>query len=302
MKFLYLILFFWNCSVTIEKSPMQFFPILTALLSSENTTQSNTPSTTPTQTPTSSSTPASSPVLSPTLSRMNSGSTITISSTNSGAIFCYTTNGTAPSCASSGTSCEAGNQGSTITYTPVLMQVKVRACVSGSLPSEEVSKYYYSPLIYITSQTFNGNFSDSTGDSTCNSDANKPSNSTKPYIASYKMMRVGGGRTVTNDWVLYPNQEYYNLSNQLIYTSDSNSLLFPGAYSNPISASASFHWFGSANGATWTVGPNSCTGWTSSSNAVQGGRGQNNSTTPGALVNNAAANCDQFHNIMCAEQ
>jgi hypothetical protein len=246
---------------------------------------------------------ASIPIVSIPFGKINGGTLISITSLTPEAKFCYTTNGLSPKCNSDSTSCSTGIIGSNVTYSPTSLQLKVVTCAVGKTQSEEVAGFYYSPILFVSNSLYNGNLSKASGDIACNSDSNKPSLAFRPHNAIYKMMRIETGNREVNpliDWVLSPNQSYYNLLNQIIMTTNSSSFYdLASPLSNPVSTTSTNFWSGTSNANNWVAGSPDCGGWASN---IGNGRPGIENAVNSSFLSNGPFSCNNSIRILCAEQ
>ncbi len=96
---------------------------------------------------------------------------------------------------------------------------------------------------------------------------------------------TSGGTSEHLDWVLFPQTEYYNPGDQLIFTTNANGV--SDLSTNPLSATmtgdVSFYWTGFEDAGNWTTStvPDTCNNW--ASGGTNGMRGDATSTGPAAL-------------------
>jgi hypothetical protein len=173
---------------------------------------------------------------------------------------------------------------------------------------------YLGKVIFTTIGAWNGDLKTAGGgatgtegaDNLCNSDSAKPAT---PLGATYKAMLLSQERSgvpVLN-WVLTPNTTYYNLSGNIIGTTNSNSVFdFPVNNSINNLATAFYVWSG-AFYAPWTLDKDGanyyCNNWTSSGNSLIGDKGYANSVTD-TMMNAHVDNytCDKLSYLYCAQQ
>ena len=173
---------------------------------------------------------------------------------------------------------------------------------------------YLGKTIFVTTGAWNGDLKTAGGgangtqgaDNLCNNDAAKPAT---PVGATYKAMILSQERSGVPllNWVLTPNTTYYNLSGQIIGTTNSSSV-FDFPVSNSINnLSTTYYVWSGAYYDPWTPdqdGPSYyCNDWTTSSNSNIGDKGYVNSVT-NTMMNAQIDNyhCNQLSYLYCAEQ
>lgn len=163
--------------------------------------------------------------------------------------------------------------------------------------------------MYVTNLLYSGNLGGVAGaDARCNSDSAKPI-----PTATYKALLVDGatriactsggcstGSTEHTDWVLKPNQSYYNVAGDVIAATDVNGL-FPNNLTNSIKPlSSNYSWTGLF--IDWTTHSSHCNGWTDNTNSSQGLAGKHDMINGNGSFNNSAFNCDSTIPLYCVQQ
>lgn len=233
-------------------------------------------------------------------SRVNLNQVINFSSTTPQAVFCLTNDGQTPKCNSTNTGCQIGIAGSSLTITTNNNNIKLISCASGYTASNEFSASYYVPIIFVSNTTTNGNTTDSAGDAICNADLNKPSGIIKPYTPTYKMMRRSPTRFHPNtDWPFYPNQDYFNTSNQHMLMTNVNAIYPIGSNLNNPPLPVGDYWTAIGNPNLWSYDSTfSCTDWTTTA-----GNGTYASGGIGAsFMYQSQGSCGTPRKLLCIEQ
>lgn len=163
--------------------------------------------------------------------------------------------------------------------------------------------------IFVTNTLYDGNLGGVAGaDARCNSDSAKPI-----PTATYKALLVDGatriactsggcstGSTEHTDWVLKPNQSYYNVAGDVIAATDVNGL-FPNNLTNSIKPlSSNYSWTGLF--IDWTTHSSHCNGWTDNTNSSYGAAGKHDKTINNGSFNDSAIQCDSTVPLYCVQQ
>lgn len=237
-----------------------------------------------------------------------------------GTVFCYRPDGTDPDCSNtnggnasiSGDFCATGSLPASSNFITANASgnYRMRGCRLGfkytPVKTIELTIQEFRPRIFVSNAFSNGNTSVEAADAICNSDTNRPFQ--KPE-ATYKAMRLGGGRTLTSNWVLEGNTEYYNLSNQLVGSTPADgaglNTYDPFSLTNPISYTNSYIVF---TGMMLTETPPrfaastfNCNNWTSvlGSDSFASGSA---TVTDGNAINSGSLACHGNQPIYCVEQ
>lgn len=250
-----------------------------------------------------------------------SPTTLRLSSANpAGAFYCFGTGGAEADCAKtaggaaspSGDFCAAGSTLASLNAVTAAVtgEYRLRACKAGykhSIPKLlTLTVQEFRPRIFVSNTAVIGGTSVETADAVCNADMNRPFQ--KPE-ATYRAFRMGGGRTLTSNWVLEPNTEYFNLANLSVAVTNGTGSRFGTDSSgnivlaNPITNVTGHRWTGmDFNAATnsFELHSNNCSQWTDSG-PLTGNRG-NGLATDNTFVSASGNQCSLTSGLYCVEQ
>ncbi|MBR33353.1 MAG: hypothetical protein CMN77_18795 [Spirochaetaceae bacterium] len=116
---------------------------------------------------------------------------------------------------------------------------------------------------------------------------------------------TSGGTSEHLDWVLFPQTSYYNTSDQLIFTTDSNGVsnLSANPLARVFTSSVSFYWTGFEDSGDWTTSTlgQTCNEWASGgSNGMRGDATSRGTAALGAFAQDSS--CGTAQALLCVRR